>query len=174
MSYILQNQKLDPWRWHIIQFDQDCAHVWKVDEQNKTPCLMISLSLVSFKWGMGYLKKDGMPKKDDPHPPKKVGAHEGPSVKKNLDTWRFKKKKYISIAMSSCYPNKGERERFIKGVLHFHHPFSTHVHNLDQLVWFVISMDPLFDFAIYVTQVHASTSLTMSSTYAILRSWNIP
>ena len=72
---------------------------------------------------------------------------------------KVQEKKYISIAMSSCYPNKGERERFIKGVLHFHHPFSTHVHNLDQLVWFVISMDLLFDFAINVTQVHASISL---------------
>ena len=73
-----------------------------------------------------------------------------------------KKRKKIYIAMSSCYPNKG--------VFQFHHPPSTYVHDLDQLVWFVISMDPLFDFAILVTQVHASTSPTMSSTYAIIRS----
>ena len=31
-------------------------------------------------------------------------------------------------------------------------------------------MDPLFDFVIYVTQVHASISPTMSSTKAIFRS----
>jgi hypothetical protein len=31
-------------------------------------------------------------------------------------------------------------------------------------------MDPLFGFAIYVTQVHASNFPTMSSTYAIRRS----
>ena len=41
---------------------------------------------------------------------------------------------------------------------------STYVHDLDQLVWLVISMDLLFDFAIYVTQVHASIPPTMSST----------
>ena len=51
----------------------------------------------------------------------------------------------------------------MKGVFHsistIYHPPSTYVHDLDQLVLFVISMDPLFDFAIYVTQVHASISL---------------
>ena len=81
-------------------------------------------------------------------------------IKKREDPWRSKWKnghmniqeRKKNIAMSLCYPNQGER--FIKGVFHFHHPFSIHVHNIDQLVWFVISMDPLFDFIIYVTHVH--------------------
>ena len=30
VSHILQNQTMDPWRWQIIQVDQDCARVWKV------------------------------------------------------------------------------------------------------------------------------------------------
>ena len=59
--------------------------------------------------------------------------------REKLDTSRSKKKKkkkkiYNNIAMSSCYPNKGERERFIRGVFHFLHPPSTYVHDLDQLV----------------------------------------
>ena len=52
---------------------------------------------------MGYQKKerkDGMPKKHDPKKEKKNGhinVHE-----------KRERKKYI--AMSSCYPNKGERD----------------------------------------------------------------
>ena len=56
---------------------------------------------------MGYQKKrerkDGMPKK---HDPKK-------KEKKKMDTtmsMRKKREKKIYIAMSSCYPNKGERD----------------------------------------------------------------
>ena len=56
---------------------------------------------------MGYpkKKKDGMPKKHDP----KKWTYPCPWKKE-------KKEKYIYIAMTSCYPNKGER--FIKGVFH--------------------------------------------------------
>ena len=65
-------------------------------------------------------RKDGVPKKHD------------------LKKWTHvqeKKEREKNIAMSSCHSNKGEgdscKESFI---LSIHHPFSTHVHNLDQLV----------------------------------------
>ena len=54
---------------------------------------------------MGYSKKrkkkekDGMPKK---HDPKKNWTHESPRKKE--------REIYNNIAMSSCYPNKGERD----------------------------------------------------------------
>ena len=54
---------------------------------------------------MGYSKKkrkDGMPKK---HDPKKNNGHNNVHEKKGE-----KKKIYIYIAMSSCYPNKRERD----------------------------------------------------------------
>ena len=69
---------------------------------------MISLSLVSFKWGMGYQKKR-----------EKRGHAQDAWPKKKLDTSMSMKKRereekkiyiYIYIAMSSCYPNKGERD----------------------------------------------------------------
>jgi hypothetical protein len=44
---------------------------------------------------------------------KKIGTHEGPSVEKIFWTHEGPRKKrniYINIAMSSCYPNKGERD----------------------------------------------------------------
>ena len=43
-------------------------------------------------------RKDGMPKKHDPK-------------RKKMDTSKtMKKRKKIYVAMSSCYPNKGERD----------------------------------------------------------------
>ena len=48
---------------------------------------------------MGYQKKDGMPKKHDPKKNWHINVHEKKEREKN-----------ISIAMSSCYPNKGERD----------------------------------------------------------------
>ena len=46
-----------------------------------------------------FKKKDGMPKKHDP------------KKRKKMDTsMSIKKEKKIYIAMSSCYPNKGERD----------------------------------------------------------------
>ena len=48
------------------------------------------LYLVSLKWGMGYLKKDGMPKK---HDPKKIGTYEGPSVEKKIGHMKVQEKK---------------------------------------------------------------------------------
>jgi len=64
-----------------------------------------------------------MPKKHDP------------KKRKIMDTSMSMKKKniYTYIAMSSCYPNKGEREIHKRSIA-FHHPPSTYVHNLDQLV----------------------------------------
>ena len=65
------------------------------------------LSLVSPKRGMGYSKKkrkerkDGMPKKHDPKKKEKekyIWTHEGLKKEKN------------SIAMSSYYPNRRERD----------------------------------------------------------------
>ena len=57
---------------------------------------MISLQYPSNEaWA---IKKDGMHKK---HDPKKIWTHDGPRKKKNI---------YSDIAMSSCYPNKGERD----------------------------------------------------------------
>ena len=46
-------------------------------------------------------RKDGMPKKHDPKKKKKMDT--SMSIKKRRD-------KKIYIAMSSCYPNKGERD----------------------------------------------------------------
>ena len=43
VSHILQNQTKDPWRWQIKQADQDCAHMWKVDDGNGILLLWISL-----------------------------------------------------------------------------------------------------------------------------------
>ena len=50
---------------------------------------------------MGYPKKnkDGMPKKHDPA--KKIG---------HMKVQEKKEEIYNNIAMSSCYPNKGERD----------------------------------------------------------------
>ena len=87
---------------HQLNFYTGSQLCHSIHPQNKTPCLMISLSLVSFNWGMGYRKekerKDGMPKKHDP--------------KKKLWTQKVQEKinKYSHIAMSSCYPNKRERD----------------------------------------------------------------
>ena len=53
----------------------------------------------------GLSKKNGMPKKHDPkkrEEEKNIWTHEGPSVKKNIY--------HNNIAMTSCYPNKGERD----------------------------------------------------------------
>ena len=55
---------------------------------------------------MGYQKKerkDGMPKKHDPKKEKKMET--SMSMKKERE-----KKIYNNIAISSCYPNKGERD----------------------------------------------------------------
>ena len=61
---------------------------------------MISLSLVSFKWDMGYQKKrwhaqEAWPKKNG-----HISVHEK----------KEKEEKDIYVAMSSWYPNKGERD----------------------------------------------------------------
>jgi hypothetical protein len=48
-----------------------------------------------------------MPKK---HDQKKIKTHEGPSVEKNGTHEGPRKNIYIYIAMSSCYPNKRERD----------------------------------------------------------------
>ena len=45
-------------------------------------------------------KKDGMAKKHDPKKNGHINVHEK----------KERRKKYIYIAMSSCYPNKGERD----------------------------------------------------------------
>ena len=53
-----------------------------------------------------------MPKK---HDPKKMDT----SMSMKKERRREKEENNNNnIAMSSCYPNKGERERFIKGVFH--------------------------------------------------------
>ena len=58
--------------------------------------------------GLSRKKKDGMPKK---HDPKKIGAHEGPSVEKKIGHMKVQEKKgNIYVAMPSCYPNKRERD----------------------------------------------------------------
>ena len=58
---------------------------------------------------MGYLKKereDGMPKK---HDPKEMDT--SMSMKKKRERERKENKNiYNNIAMSLCYPNKGERD----------------------------------------------------------------
>ena len=55
---------------HQLNFYTGSKLCHSIHPQNKTPCLMISLSLVSFNRGMGNKKrkerKDGMPKKHDP------------------------------------------------------------------------------------------------------------
>ena len=46
VSYISQNQTMDPWRWQITQVDQDRAHMWKVDGRWwkwNTPFMNLSL-----------------------------------------------------------------------------------------------------------------------------------
>ena len=59
----------------------------------------------------GLSKKNGMPKK---HDPKKIGAHEGPMLKTKFEHMKVQEKErreiYNNIAMSSCYPSKGERD----------------------------------------------------------------
>ena len=81
---------------HQMNFYTGSQLCHSIHPQNKTP--MISLSSI-FQMRHGLSKKRyGMPKKHDP----KKWTQEGP------------KKIYNSIAMSSCYPNKGER--FIKAV----------------------------------------------------------
>ena len=42
---------------HQLNFYTGSQLYHSIHPQNKTPCLMISLSLVSLKWGMGYQKK---------------------------------------------------------------------------------------------------------------------
>ena len=51
------------------------------------------------------------------HDPKKIGTHEDPSVEKNkkkIGHMKVQEKKeeymYINLAISSCYPNKRERD----------------------------------------------------------------
>jgi hypothetical protein len=53
--------------------------------------------------------------------------------------------------MSSSLPNKPESKRSLL----FHDALSIHLHNLDQLVCYIISMDPIIDFAKYVKQIYA-------------------
>ena len=53
-----------------------------------------------------FKKKDGMPKKHDPKKREKKSENKIGHIK-------FQEKKeeiYNNIAMSSCYPNKGERD----------------------------------------------------------------
>ena len=73
---------------------------------------------------MWAIKKNGMPKMNDP---KKMDT--SMSMKKIYNNNKI----YIYIAMSSCYPNKGEREIHKRSIA-FHHPPPRYVHNHDQLV----------------------------------------
>ena len=82
---------------HQLNFYTESQLCHSIHPQNKTPYLMISLSLVSFKWGMGY-------------PKKRWHAQEAWPQKKMDTSMSMKKKIYIYIAMPSCYPNKGERD----------------------------------------------------------------
>ena len=94
---------------HQLNFYTGSQLCHSIHQQSKTPCLMISLSLVSFKCGMGYSKKKKKKEKrwhaQEAWPQKKVRkkwTHQCP--------WKKKRKKNIYIAMSSCYPNKRERD----------------------------------------------------------------
>ena len=53
-THILQNQTIDPWRWQIIQVDQVCAHVWKVNGGNEILLLWTSLPFIWTTWGLGH------------------------------------------------------------------------------------------------------------------------
>ena len=86
---------------HQLNFYTGSQLCHSIHPQNKTPCLMISLSSI-LQMRHGLLKKrerkDGMPKK---HDPKKMDT--SMSMKK-------KNEKNSHVAMSSCYPNKRERD----------------------------------------------------------------
>ena len=49
-----KNQTMDPCRWQILQVDQDCARVWKVDGGNEIFLLWISLPFIWIIRGHGY------------------------------------------------------------------------------------------------------------------------
>ena len=103
--------------WHVFSYllDQDHVHSTKwtstlevsytIPSIHKINSMFNDPFLVSFKWGMDYLKKwhaqEAWPKKNRgtwrSHVENKIWTHEGP-------------RKKIYIAMSSCYPHKRERD----------------------------------------------------------------
>ena len=105
MSFILVFSR--SYALHQLNFYTGSQLCHYIHPQNKTPCLIISLSSIfQMRHGLYIYKKrerkDGMPKKHDPK-----------KERKNMDTSMSMKKKErekIYLAMSSCYPNKGERD----------------------------------------------------------------
>ena len=84
--------------------------------------------------------------------------------------------------MSSCYPNKGERERSIEGVFHFHHPpficaqsWSTYLicHLHGSIVWFCNICDTSACFYFHLPLAPHKLSLEVGWKQAILWWWYI-
>ena len=115
---------------HQLNFYTGSQLCHSIHPQNKTPRLMISLSSI-FQMRHGLFKKREREKKmacprSMTQKKQRKNGHINVHEKKRKKwthqcPWKKKKKerqekKYIYIAMSSCYPNKGER--FIKGVFH--------------------------------------------------------
>ena len=134
---------------HQLNFYTGSQLCHSIHPQNKTPCLMISLSsILQMRHGLSKKKWE------------KMACPRSMTQKKWTQQCPWKKrekkeKKYIHIYPCPHVIQIKKRE-IHKRSISYHHPPSTYVHDLDQFIWFVISMDPLFDFAIYVTQVHAS------------------
>ena len=118
--------------------------------QNKCSAICVGLSLSPFfvkkKRGMGYRKKN-------------IWTHEGPSIEKK------ERKKYGHMKVHKKRKEKIKKDRHaLKKILYvgreivqkefpFHPPQSIHVHILIWLYDLFFSLDPVFDFAIYVIQV---------------------
>ena len=85
---------------HQLNFYTGSQLCHSIHPQNKTPCLMISLSLISLKWGMSYLKK----RKKKMACPRSMTQKNGHI---NVHEKKEREEKDIYIAMSSWYPNKG-------------------------------------------------------------------
>ena len=106
-------------------------------------CWSLSLSpVIVKKWGMGYKKKDPWRSKCWKKR-KKIWTHEGPwnkKKKKKEDSHAFKKILYIG-------------REIIQKEFPFRPSQSMHVHILIWLYDLFFSLDPVFDFAIYVIQV---------------------
>ena len=102
-------------------------------------CWSLSPVFVKKKRGMGYQKKM---------------AHEGPSIEKKIERkkcghMKVHEKKRDSHALKRIYIGR----EIIQKEFPFHPSQSMHVHILIWLYNLFFSLDPVFDFAIYVIQV---------------------
>ena len=107
-------------------------------------CWSLSLQflLKKKKRAMGYQKKmDTWRSKHWKKERKKMWAHEGP--------WKRKKEKKDSHALKRIYIGR----EIIQKEFPFHPSQSMHMHILIWLYDLFLSLDPVFDFAIYVRQV---------------------